>query len=104
MVRDLVEYDVSDVAAQQLGIVPVQAFERAAVDRDLVGQRARVIDPAPRERDALVEAEQRLPRRRLVLDDDLDIGDLLAEVGRQRAERVVDQAREVRAIDDGRTT
>jgi hypothetical protein len=104
VVRDLVEYDVSDVAVQQLGIVAVEALERATVDRDLVGQHAGVVDAAPRERDASVEAEQWLPWRRLVLDDELDVGDLLAEVGRQRVERVVYQAREVRAIDDGRTT
>jgi hypothetical protein len=104
VVRDLVQHDVSDVAAQQLGIVSVEALERAAVDRDLVGQRAGVVDPAPRQRDALVEPEQRLPRRRLVLDDDLDVGDLFAQIGRQRVERVLDQALEVRAIDDGRTT
>jgi hypothetical protein len=104
VVRDFVEYDVSDIAAQQLGIVSVEALERAAVDRDLVRQRAGVIDPAPRERDALVEPEQRLPRRRLLFDDDLDVGDLFAQVGRQRVERVLDQALEVRAIDGGRTT
>jgi hypothetical protein len=104
VVRDFVEHDVNDIAAQQLGIVSVEALERATVDRDLVRQRAGVIDPAPRERDALVEAEQRLPRRRLVLDDDLDVRDLFAQVVRQRVERVLDQALEVRAIDDGRTT
>ena len=48
----------------------VQPLERPAVDRDLVRRHGRVRARAHGQRDALVEAEQRQPGRRLVLDDD----------------------------------
>ena len=110
VVGDLVQHDVPDLPGQQLGIVPVEALERAAVDRDLVRERARVVDAPARERDALVEAEQRLPRRRLVFDGDLDVGDLRAQLLGERAESVLDDQLEVgsgvvrRATACGRTT
>ena len=45
----------------------------------------------PRQRHALVEPEQRAAPGRLVLDDDLDVGDLFAELGGQRVDCVVDE-------------
>ena len=47
---DLVEDNSSDLAAEPLGVVPVQTHERAAVDRDLVGQNAAVVAAASGER------------------------------------------------------
>jgi hypothetical protein len=110
MMCDLVQDDVPDLAAQQLRVVPVEALERAAVDRDLVRERARVVAAPSRERDALVQAEQRLPRRRLVFDGDLDVGDLRAELLGERVESVLDDQLEVgsgvvrRTTACGRTT
>jgi hypothetical protein len=45
-----VEDNSSDLAAEPLGVVPVQTHERAAVDRDLVGQNAAVVAAASGER------------------------------------------------------
>ena len=73
----------------------VEAFERAAVDRDLVRERSAVVAGPPRERDALVQAEQRLSRRRLVFQHDLDVGDPAAKLRRERIESVLDQLFEV---------
>src|SRR3989304_2718712 len=70
--------------------IPVEALERAAVDRDLVGRDSGVRPSAPRERDALVEAEKRQAGRRLVLDDELDVGHIAAEVVRKRFDRLCD--------------
>jgi hypothetical protein len=76
--RDLVQHDVPDLPAQHLRVPAVEPLERPAVDRDLVRQRAAVAAPSSRERNALIEAKERLPPRRLVLDDDLDVGDAVA--------------------------
>ena len=94
MVGHFVQDDALHLTAQQLGIGPVKAFERPLVDRDLVRERARVAARPARERDALVETEQRLAWRRLVLHDDLDVRELPAQVGRERVESVLDEALE----------
>ena len=73
----------------------VEAFERAVVARDLVRERSAVVARPPRERDALVQAEQRLSRRRLVFQHDLDVGDPAAKLRRERIESVLDQLFEV---------
>jgi hypothetical protein len=53
VVGDLVEDNSSDLAAEPLGVVPVQTHERAAVDRDLVGQNAAAVAAASGERTPL---------------------------------------------------
>src|SRR5437867_13257648 len=73
VVRDLVQHHAPDLTAQALAVVAVVPLERAAVDRDLVRRDSRVAARPAGEGNALVEAEQRLPVRRLVLDDDLDV-------------------------------
>src|SRR4051812_16131502 len=95
MVRDLVEDDPLDLAREQLGVVPVEPLERPAVDRDLVGQRAGVVGAAAGERDALVEAEERVASGGLIFDDELDVGHLLAQVVRQRVDRALGQLLEL---------
>src|SRR6266508_4169501 len=95
MVRDLVHDDAPDLAAEPVRVAAVESLERAAVDADLVGEDAAVPAPAPRERDALVEAEQRLARRRLLLDDDLDVRHRLAQVGGKGVEGVLDELLEL---------
>jgi hypothetical protein len=110
MVRDLVQHDVPDLAAQQLRVVSVEPFERATIDRDLVRKCAGVVAAPSRERHALVEPEQRPAGRRLVFDDDLDVRDPAAKLVRKRVERVLDDQLEVGsgvvrgAIACGRTT
>src|SRR5947207_7314164 len=78
VVRNLVQHDPPHLPAQRLRVLTKMALERAAIDRDLVREHAAVEAPAPRQRDALVEPEQRLAARRLFLDDDLDVRHLLA--------------------------
>jgi len=98
VVRELVQDDPAYLAPQPFGIEAAETQERPAVDRDLVRQHRAVLAAAPRERDALIEAEQRPARGRLVLDDDLDVGDLPAELARKRVERVLDEL--VERVDD----
>src|SRR6478672_10912810 len=86
--RDLVEDDAPHLGAQTLGIAARDAFERQAVDRDLVRQSACVVGAAPAPRDPLVEAEEGLSRRRLVLDGDGDVRHQAADVVGQLVERV----------------
>jgi multiple sugar transport system ATP-binding protein len=88
VVRDLVQHDAPHLGAEQVVAPAVEALERAAEDRDLVRQRAGVVGAAARQRDALVEAEQRAPSRRLVVDHDLDVRHLPPQLGRQRVERL----------------
>ncbi len=83
VVCDLMENDAPNLPAQAGGIATVEALERSAVDRDLVGRDSGVRASAPRVRDALVEAEKRHAGRRLVLDDELDIGHEAAKIVRQ---------------------
>src|SRR5262249_43522969 len=75
--------------AQRLVIGAVETLERAAVDRDLVRQRAGVEAASPCQRDALVEPQQRLTVRRLLLDDDLHVRHLAPQIRRQRVERIL---------------
>ena len=96
VVCDLVQHNVPDLLAEQFRVMSGGAFERATVDRDLVRQRPAVVTAPSRERHALVETEQSLTRRRLVFDHDFDVRDPFAKIGRQRVERVLDQALEVR--------
>src|SRR5438132_12573967 len=96
MMGDLVQDDAPDLPLEPTAVVPVEALERAAVDRNLVRQRARVAAAAPRQRNPLVEAEERLPRRRLVRDDDGHVRHAAAQVGRQRVERTLNRLLELR--------
>src|SRR2546430_2360808 len=89
VVSDLVKHDSPDLAAQTLPIGAVETLQRAAVDRDLVRQDAGIPASASRQRDALIEPEQRLARRRFSLDDDRDIGDDMSKVARKRGQRVL---------------
>ena len=89
MVGDLVKNDAPDLAAQTLAIGAVETLERPAVDRDLVGQDAGVPASPPRQRNALIEPEQRLAWRRLFLDHDRDVGDDLAKLIGERGEGVL---------------
>src|SRR6476646_3344818 len=73
MVGDLVQHDTPHLPAQSLLVSPVQALQRSPVDGDLVREHAAVKAGALGQRDALVEAEQRLAAWWLVLDDDLHV-------------------------------
>src|SRR6266566_1303729 len=88
VVGDLVQHDAPHLPAKHLLVLSVEALQRAAVDRDLVRERAGVEAAAPRQRDALVEAEQRLAARRFGLDDDLDVRHLRSQLRRQGVESV----------------
>jgi hypothetical protein len=89
VVGDLVEDDPPHLAAKPLRIAPVQTHERPAVDGDLVRQHPAVVTGAPGERDALIEAEQRSARRRLLLDHDLHVRHSRAEIRGQGIERLL---------------
>lgn len=89
MVRDLMEHHPPDLTAQTLPIGAVQPLERPAVDRDLVRQDAGVAASPSRQRNALVEPEQRLPGRRLSFDDDRDIRDDVSKLGREGGQCVL---------------
>src|SRR2546426_9030694 len=83
MVSDLLEHHAPDLAAQTFPIGAVEAFERPAVDRDLVRQDAAVTASPSRQRNALIEPKQRLAGRRLHFDDDRDIGDDVSKFARE---------------------
>jgi hypothetical protein len=51
VVCDLVEHDAPHLLAKDLRVVSVDAYERAAEDRDLVGEYAGVVAAASGERD-----------------------------------------------------
>jgi hypothetical protein len=51
------EDDPSHLPVKQSGVVPVETYEGAAVEGDLVGERATVVAAASGERYALVEAK-----------------------------------------------
>ena len=95
MVRDLVHDDVADTLAEPTAVGAVHALDRVPEDGDLVRQRACVGRRPPRERHPLVEAENRLPRRRLLVDDDPHVGHEAGERLRHRRDRVLDQALEL---------
>ena len=84
MVRYLVEHHAPDLAPQTLPVGAVEALERPAVDRDLVRQDTAVTASPSRQRNALIQPQQRLPGRRLSFDDDRDIGDVVSKVARKR--------------------
>src|SRR5689334_19852740 len=89
MVCDFMEDDALHLSTKQIGVVPVETCEGAAVEGDLVGERATVLAAASGERYALVETEQRLPRGRFVFDHDLDVRHVSAQIRRQRVDRVL---------------
>ena len=89
MVGELVEDDSPHLAAQQLRVVPVEPYERAAVDRDLVREDAAVVAAPGREGNALVEAEQTLPVWRFLFDHDAHVRDARAQLGWEGVERVL---------------
>src|SRR5438093_12556994 len=89
MVSHFVEDHAPDLAAQTFPIGAVEALERRAVDRDLVRQDAAVTASPSRQRNALVEPEQRLARRRLRFDDDRDIRDDLSKLAREGGDCVL---------------
>jgi hypothetical protein len=99
VVSDLVQDDVPDPVAKHVGVVPVQALERPAVDRDLVWQHARVTTVSSRERDPLVETQQWLSARRLVLDHDLDVRDPIAKLVGERVESCEHDVLEIHRAD-----
>src|SRR6476659_10198238 len=68
-----------------------ESRDRPAEDADLVGKHSAVRAAPSRQRYAAVQAEQRLPVGRLVLDDDLDVAHRRTEIGRQGAQRVVNR-------------
>src|SRR5262249_28507896 len=91
VVRDLVPHRSSDSGGQAHGIGSVEAYERAAVDRDPVRQRACVVSSPACERDTLVKAEQAFAGGRLVLDDDRNVGHPRTEIVGNFLERLLDQ-------------
>ena len=94
MVCDLVQDDVPNPLAKAVGVCPVEPFEGAAEDGDLVGKRAGVAASSS-QRHALVEAEERRAARWLVLDHDRDVRHGASQVGRQRIESVLDGLLEI---------
>jgi hypothetical protein len=60
VVGDFMEHNPSYFAAKRLRLMSVESDERTAENRDLVRQDRAVIAAAPSERDALIEAKQRL--------------------------------------------
>src|SRR4029077_7038144 len=74
-----------------IGVAGSESRDRPAEDADLVGKHSAVRAAPSRQRYAAEQAEQRLPVRRLVLDDDLDVAHRRTEIGRQRAQRVVNR-------------
>src|SRR5436190_1100958 len=83
------EDDAPDLSAKQVGVVPVETYEGTAVEGDLVGKRATVLAGAPGQRYALVETEQRLPWGRFLIDHDLDVRHVSAQIRRQRVDCVL---------------
>src|ERR1700743_1780248 len=88
VMRDLVEHDVSNLAAYTIGVAGSESCDRPAEDADLVGKHSAVRAAPSRQRYTAVQAEQRLPVGRLVFDDDLDVAHRRTEIGRQGAQRV----------------
>jgi len=101
MVSDLVQHYPPDLAPQALPIGAVQALERPAVDRDLVRQDTAVTAAPSRQRNALIQPEQRLPGRRLPFDDDRDVRDDVSKVARKRGHCVLDLPLEVNLTVNG---
>src|SRR5262249_18328865 len=89
VVSQLVQDDAADLRGQLRRVAAGAPLDRPAVDRDFVRQRERVPLRALREWDALVEPEQAPARRRLVLDDDLDVRHGVSELIRQRVDNLL---------------
>ena len=95
--RDLVHHGVAnDVSLPSRR--RADPLDRAAEDADAV-RKVRLHRAAVGERDAFVETEELtavapLVRRRLVLDDDLDVAHAVAELRREVVERARDESRE----------
>src|SRR6266480_4792347 len=89
MVSYFVENHTPDLAAQTFPVGAVKAFERPAVDRDLVRQNAAVTASPSRQRNALIEPKQRLAGWRLHFDDDGDIRDDASKLARERGNGVL---------------
>src|SRR6185437_4362016 len=68
-----------------------ESRDRPAADADLVGKHSAVGAASSRQRYAAVQAEQRLPVGRLVLDDDLDVAHRRTQICRQGAQCVVNR-------------
>src|SRR3954451_14259311 len=100
VMRDLVPDDVAHLVREHAYVRAVMPEKRPAIDGDLVGKR-RVVErravagAAPRERDALIEPEVVRPRRRLVLDGDLDVCDLPSKHGRECIDCLLNELLEV---------
>src|ERR1051325_9848605 len=87
---ELVQHNPPNRQPKRLLTLTVMPLERTAEDRDLVRGYTGVAAASSRERNALVEAEQWLPGRRLVLDHDLHVRHERAQVIRQRLQRLLD--------------
>jgi hypothetical protein len=91
VMRDLVEHDVSNLAAYTIGVAGSESRDRPAEDADLVGKHSAVRAAPSRQRYTAVQAEQRPPVGRLVLDDDLNVAHRRTEIGWQGVQRVVNR-------------
>ena len=98
MVRNLVQDDPPDFAPQPCWISPVVTHEWAAVDGDLVRRYTGIAAAAPGQRETLIQAQERLPSWRLVLDHDRDVRDRSDQVFRQRRKRFLHPLFERRMI------
>src|ERR1700726_3353535 len=88
---DLVEHDVSDLAAQTIGVAGSKSRDRPAEDADLVGKHSAVRAAPSRQRYTAVQAEQRPPIGRFVLDEDRNVAHRRTEIGGQGVQRVVNR-------------
>ena len=84
---DLVQDDAPDLLEQAVAVGAVVTLERPSIDGDLVRGHCAVPAASPGHGDALVETEERLTSRRLVLDHDRDVRHGVAKLGRERVER-----------------
>src|ERR1700747_753493 len=91
VMRDLVEHDVPDLAAQTIGVAGSESRDRPAEDADLVGKHSAVRAAPSRQRYTAGQAEQRPPFGRLFLYDDLNVAHRRTEIERQRGQRVVNR-------------
>src|SRR5271154_4856607 len=74
-----------------IGVAGSESRDWPAEDADLVGKHSAVRGAPLRQRYTAVQAEQRPPVGRLVLDDDLNVAHRRTEIGRQGAQRVVNR-------------
>src|SRR5215211_2306422 len=86
VVRELVEDRDPDLVDELLGVGKL-LLEGQLVDRDPVGQMARIARPALWKRDAVVEAEEVGVLGILVLDHDGDVLERPCQLRRQQVER-----------------